>query len=355
VLPTVGVSFGLPFPNYGQGYPISPFGHPVAPNQHFGAIGPNGLNLGLLNVNPLVSVQLTKNEHGEKLLKPLVNLHVTPNAGIIGAVGKLFAHKKGALHNHHHTHFHRYPPPPPHYLHGPPHGSPFDHHHGIHDGPPPFLHGNGPIHPPIPPPEPYHPGHHFGPDFHGPPTGPGPIFHGPPTGPTGPSGPPPFPFYKDNSEVSFNDHDHHGIDFNPELNSFRSINASIDEQALQELKRNYNYQSFYPQNVNKFNGQDANSQQQQQRQDQYANNYNNYDDNYINNRLINVPTQAPGSNRGSKTITFPNNRRKRDTDQVVPDSVEPKETLESVHDSDDDSSEGRALSVGKVLLTRSMN
>lgn len=385
ILPTLGVSFGLP---YAGGYPINPLGQPHAPNPYFGAIGPDGLNLGLLNVNPLVSLQVTKNEHGEKLVKPLVNLHVTPNAGIIKAVGSLFLSKKQGLHNHYHHHLHRYPPPPP--IHYPGEFGHFDNHHGPPTGPGfhgptgPGFHGpefHGPTGPGFHGPEfhsPTGPGFHgpefqhppqFAPDFHGPPTGPGfqhppsfgPDFHGPPTGPGNYHGPsiadrpifgPPIGF-KDNSPVD-QGYDNFAADFNPELNSFRSINASVDEQQLQLLKRNYNYQSLYPQNENKFKFEDKNSQQTAKG---YANNYKNY--NSINNqipnnynRFVTIPTQAPGSARGSKTVTFPNNRRKRDTDQIVPDSIDSesniKETLDSVHDTDGDKSEGRAIIAGKV-------
>ncbi|XP_036337792.1 uncharacterized protein LOC118747772 isoform X2 [Rhagoletis pomonella] len=109
ILPTYGVSFGLPYPTGGGGYPANALGdfHP-APNPHFGSIGPNGLNLGLLNVNPLVSVQVSKTEFGDKVVKPLVNLHVTPNAKIFQKVGDLFKSKPEQIHNthyHHHDHY----------------------------------------------------------------------------------------------------------------------------------------------------------------------------------------------------------------------------------------------------------
>ncbi|XP_019844292.3 uncharacterized protein LOC105234011 isoform X1 [Bactrocera dorsalis] len=109
ILPTYGVSFGLPYPTGGGGYPANPQGdfYP-APNPHFGSIGPNGLNLGLLNVNPLVSVQVQKTEFGDKVVKPLVNLHVTPNANIFLKVSELFKSKPEYIHNthyHHHDHY----------------------------------------------------------------------------------------------------------------------------------------------------------------------------------------------------------------------------------------------------------
>lgn len=121
VEPQFGVSFGLPYPS--GAYPFNALqGGTPAQNPYFGSISPNGLNLGLLNVNPLVSFQFAKNEYGEKIFKPLVNLHVTPNENIITKVGDLFKAKKhglfgggggggygsdyGAYNQHYHTHTH---------------------------------------------------------------------------------------------------------------------------------------------------------------------------------------------------------------------------------------------------------
>lgn len=118
-------------------------GYP-AQNPYFGSISPNGLNLGLVNVNPLVSFQFAKDEYGEKTFKPLVNFHVTPNENIINKVGSLFKAKKfgfggsgGGSSNynqHYHTHAH-YPAPsyhPHHYEGGPPH---FEHAPTHYSGP----------------------------------------------------------------------------------------------------------------------------------------------------------------------------------------------------------------------------
>lgn len=123
VEPQFGVSFGLPYPS--GGYPFNAlYGGTPAQNPHFGSISPNGLNLGLVNVNPLLSFQFAKNEYGEKIFKPLVNLHVTPNENIITKVGNLFKAKKygllgggggggggygsdyGSHNQHYHTHTH---------------------------------------------------------------------------------------------------------------------------------------------------------------------------------------------------------------------------------------------------------
>ncbi|XP_046807736.1 uncharacterized protein LOC111683517 isoform X2 [Lucilia cuprina] len=133
ILPTYGVSFGLPYPNNPGGYPTNVLGeHYPAQNPHFGALGPNGLNLGLINVNPLVSVQVKKTEFGENVVKPLVNLHITPSATIFDAVGNLFKSKPNVVHNSHYHHHEHY--------------SGFDHddHLSHHDGP--TFSSPGPIH-----------------------------------------------------------------------------------------------------------------------------------------------------------------------------------------------------------------
>ncbi|KAG8286682.1 hypothetical protein J6590_053632 [Homalodisca vitripennis] len=121
--PTFGVSFGLP--SGGGGYPLNPFSPNPVPNPYYGSVGGNnGLDLGLVSVNPLLSVQVTKDEYGEKVVKPLVNLHVTPNHGLIHKVGHIIHKFKEPYygggypghppfhHQHHHQHFHAPPPPP---------------------------------------------------------------------------------------------------------------------------------------------------------------------------------------------------------------------------------------------------
>ena len=82
--PTVGVSFGLPQqgPGYG-GFAQNPVGTGGATNPYY--TSPNGLPVGAVDVNPLVSFQTTTNDEGELVAKPLVNLHLTPNGcGIFG-------------------------------------------------------------------------------------------------------------------------------------------------------------------------------------------------------------------------------------------------------------------------------
>ncbi|KAK0078783.1 hypothetical protein PV326_009144, partial [Microctonus aethiopoides] len=98
VKPTWGVSFGLP--QSVSHYPVN--SHGINPYPNYG-IGANGLNLGLVSVNPLVAVQLSKNEDGEKVVKPFVNLHVTPNEGLVHKIGNIIKNKKQAVfgsHNH---------------------------------------------------------------------------------------------------------------------------------------------------------------------------------------------------------------------------------------------------------------
>ena len=84
VQPTLGVSFGLPQQSgaYG-GYAQNPVNTGPAVNPYYNS--PNGLPVGAVDVNPLVSFQTTTNDDGELVAKPLINLHVTPNGcGIFG-------------------------------------------------------------------------------------------------------------------------------------------------------------------------------------------------------------------------------------------------------------------------------
>lgn len=136
VKPTWGVSFGLP---QGGGYPINPYGGNPLGNPYPGYAGGNGLNLGLVSVNPLVSVQVQKDEYGDKVIKPFVNLHVTPNQGLVNKLGDILAHKKQALlgHGHYHGHYpsHHHGPityEKPYYHEKPQHHY---HHHDHHNSP----------------------------------------------------------------------------------------------------------------------------------------------------------------------------------------------------------------------------
>ncbi|CAK9796752.1 Phenoloxidase-activating factor 2 (Fragment) [Anthophora plagiata] len=94
--PTWGISFGLP--QTGGSYPISPYGGNVLVNPYNGyGSADQGINLGLVSVNPLLAVQFTKDEYGEKVVKPFVNFHVTPNRNIVQKLGHILSHKKQAL------------------------------------------------------------------------------------------------------------------------------------------------------------------------------------------------------------------------------------------------------------------
>lgn len=386
VVPTLGVSFGLPFPTQ-TGYPISPYGNPIN-NPHFGALTPNGLNLGLLNVNPLFSFQVTKSEHGEKLLKPFVNLHLSPSENIIGKIGSLIAHKKAPQHQHFHKHLHRYPHAPP-FL-------PFDPHHHHFEGPGlPFPpHFDGPIYP-------HPPHHHFD----------GPILHHPPHHPHFLDKPSLIKKFKHQKELLFEDialnTDLLGLRSSGELDSaedsaeggyLSNINEVENPESLQHFppfdQNGNSLQHFPPFNPNGNQLQNfppigderdnlprptppafdnsiqeyaANAQrintgftvkppnsfkfddlQSNPNDIRYARQFNNYDQSSNQNIVQSIPAQAPGSAEGSAMVSFPTSRRRRDTDQVVPASIEKKEDLESVEGDTSDENEGRALSAEKV-------
>lgn len=309
VEPQFGVSFGLPYPS--GAYPLNTFngGFP-AQNPYFGSISPNGLNLGLLNVNPLVSFQFAKNEYGEKTFKPLVNFHVTPNENIINKVGNLFKAKKfgfGGIgggggnggynqHYHTHTHFGAQSPPihhPHHYESGPP-----SHHF---DGPPHHFDG---------------PPHHY--------ESAGPHFES-----TGPShyGPPPSDYYPSGyaggygfSSPGHYDTSYHGTnnidsslatgpsyDFDPNSFYSRSANGSAVSQTYADNFANYKQpnsqqnpqQNFQPSIQQNFQP----SLQQNSNIAQAAN-------------LQNAQTAS-----GSQSVSFPTNRRKRNTNSNSDDGV----------------------------------
>ncbi|XP_066249867.1 uncharacterized protein [Euwallacea similis] len=124
--PTIGISFGLPYQG-GGGYPFSP--HGIYP--HHGTVDATGVNLGLVSVNPLLSVQFTKDDYGNKVIKPFVNLHFTPNSYLVHKFEDLISYKKGVVFNKHkHYHVHH---PHPHGYEGPYREHPGEflpHHHG---------------------------------------------------------------------------------------------------------------------------------------------------------------------------------------------------------------------------------
>lgn len=141
--PTWGVSFGLP--QTGGVGPIAPHpGYPLGVSGYNPGYGGQGINLGPVSVNPLVAVQVTKDEYGEKIVKPYVNLHVTPNPGLIHKLGHLLAYKKHNLLGGHYAggyggygvyapHYHGYHEKPIyHYPSRPPYYSSHVHHHEHH-------------------------------------------------------------------------------------------------------------------------------------------------------------------------------------------------------------------------------
>ena len=92
--PTVGVSFGLPTTGqrYG-GYPQNPVGTGGAVNPYYDS--PNGLSVGAVDVNPLLSFQATTDDDGNAVAKPLINLHLTPNGcGIFGCEADDYYHNR---------------------------------------------------------------------------------------------------------------------------------------------------------------------------------------------------------------------------------------------------------------------
>lgn len=305
VVPTFGVSFGLPIPaNAYNGYPLNPYGGAPAQNPYFGSLSPNGLNLGLVNVNPLVSFQVAKNELGEKLFKPLVNLHVTPNANIIQKVGDLIKSKKFGFGNsnptvnqHYHTHTH-YPNPPevyhPHH-----HEEHYPHHQGpsYPVGPSSVYPGSGPGgYPSAPGPYPSAPGSY--------PSAPGGYPNGPGAYPNRPGGygyPSGQGYYRDgssNNDNSYQD-DYNSDNFYTGRN-FNNV-TTVDGSQNQAV---YNYQDVYPQNHQlQANGPPH----------AYAD-YANYNSNLSNRQQSNSYNPTDGSEAKQDTnnsVSFPSSRRKR--------------------------------------------
>lgn len=251
VQPTFGVSFGLPQPSNG-GYPINPFNSNPLYNPYGPALNSGGLNLGLVSVNPLLAVQVTKNDYGEKIVKPFVNLHVTPNEHVVNKLSNIFHEKKLYLLNKHE-----------HYHHFNPHHS---HHYPIHPKP---------IYSHIPPP-------HY--SHHGPPPVYSPQYsynqYKPAYGDIHPyktHGPPSYneDYYDDNE----NDHSHYddGADYN---------NIYQGGFAGPGFERNANITA-------------------NDRQGTYANRHG-------YSRSLSLPSNNAGANRGGQTIRFPENRKKRE-------------------------------------------
>ncbi|KAG7209884.1 hypothetical protein KM043_011485 [Ampulex compressa] len=133
VKPTWGISFGLP--QSGSSHPIGPYADGPYEN-HYSGYGSNGINLGPVSVNPLVAVQVTKDEYGDKLIKPFVNLHVTPNQRFVHKLESLLYHKKHGYHGESYAP-HYYPPAyqRPTIVHKPVHSfptNPYESYYGAH-------------------------------------------------------------------------------------------------------------------------------------------------------------------------------------------------------------------------------
>lgn len=113
--PTVGVSFGLPQQGYGYGgYQINPLGTGSAVNPYYTTDNRNGISVGAVDVNPLVSFQATADSNGTLVAKPLINLHLTPNGcGILGCENDLQGGFLPGLFNNRRKSQDQSAPPPP--------------------------------------------------------------------------------------------------------------------------------------------------------------------------------------------------------------------------------------------------
>lgn len=249
VQPTFGVSFGLP--QSSNGYPVNPYGQNPLNNPYGPAFNGGGINLGLLSVNPLLAVQVTKNDYGEKVVKPFVNLHVTPNEHVVNKLSHLFHEKKLYLlnkhqHYHHHNNPHHHLPPyyepQIHYPHHPPH-------HSSHYGGPPV----------------YSPHH----SYQDPSLYTAPYHHK----------------YKAH-ELPQNNDDYYDDDsdyYNNDALDFNNYNGGYQDPSY---GRSANVSNVQPNYANRF----------------------------AYSRSLTLPSSNPGATRGGKNVRFPTNRKKRETD-----------------------------------------
>ena len=273
--PTFGVSFGLPQPS--SGYPINPYNSNPLHNPYGPALNGGGLNLGLVSVNPLLAVQVTKNDYGEKIVKPFVNLHVTPNEHVVNKLGHLFHEKKQYLLNKH-EHYHHY--------------NPYSYNNYPHQSYP--SHPYRPIVPPVghhPPPYPgigHLPISHAPVDYHG-----GYGIHRPPTYS------PQYPY------------NHH--------NQYNALGAAIgSEDYYDEDNNNYDDTLQY----NSYN----NFGFERSLNDSVNNKGLAYATRYAYSRSLNVPSNS-GVNRENQAIRFPENRKKRE----IPVEISKSESQEVIN------------------------
>lgn len=266
VQPTFGVSFGLPQPSNG-GYPINPFHANPIYNPYGPALNGGGLNLGLVSVNPLLAVQVTKNDYGEKVVKPFVNLHVTPNEHIVNKLSHAFHEKKLYLLNKH-EHYH--------------HHKPYGHHYGHYD-----QHVHKPIHHPIHPIHPIHPPIH---SIHSP-------IHSPPY--ASQYGPPVYSPHHTHYEPDYSK-------FHPHIAHEAAVGNEDyyddDNHFDDNIDYNNPYQGGY---YNPGFERSANASSNANERQGYANRFS-------YSRSLTLPSKNPGANRGGQTIRFPENRKKRE-------------------------------------------
>lgn len=136
------------------------------------------------------------------------------------------------------------------------------------------------------------------------------------------------------------------VALNPDVLGFRNGNVTFNDDQREFPPNNQYLDDLKNQALdvllNKLNSIEGD--------ERYARQYLSPDSNrnFANaNNAQSIPAQAPGAAQGSEMVSFPTSRRRRDTDQVVPASIEKKESLESVHEDSEEDSEGRAFA-GKV-------
>ncbi|CAB3259796.1 unnamed protein product [Arctia plantaginis] len=257
VQPTFGISFGLPPSITGP----TPFNPHLLP--HMPAIGGGGFNLGLVSANPLISIQVTKDDYGEKVYKPLIHVHVVPNPKTVATVGQLFHQKKQFLLHKHQSLI--VPPivPVPHIPY--PHSYPGPHH--LH------LYANS-----------YNPHHYEGlPHFHS-------NEHS----------------QNYESEQIHRPYSAHYIDY--ESDKFQEQDYSNFEPPL----GNDDYYDESGSDVYYRNRQTINNQNNRSAKVEDENKQGIYAKQYDYSQSQNIPSKPFGASRGGRTIRFPDKRRKRE-------------------------------------------
>lgn len=284
IKPTFGVSFGLPNQG-GGGYPISPYGPNTLVNPYGNTIGGSGINLGLVSVNPLISVQVSKDDYGNKEIKPFVNLHVTPNNYLVHKFEDLLSYKKHIIFNKHkHYHLHK---AHPHYYQSHYENHP---HHEFYK-PPSHV---------IETPEIYGPQHYTGPYLDHPPAHsssyPGEHFY-PPHSLSAETYPGPEAYYDDPLNYGGGEYDpHHGRAY---------VNKTNYVQGNSLLEQ---FQNKYQNGDNTY----ANYNDDSNLHDNHQNNFDSYQYSSDKRRgkSFNFQNDSP-----SNPIKFPSSRKRRDVSQ----------------------------------------